>query len=531
MEERYRTFIQTIPDIVYEVEAEGRFTFLNNAVRQLGYNPEELMGKHFKEIIHPDDFENVSHLVALPKYKGRITGDEDSPKFFDERRTVERMTKNLEVRLRLKDKEADYCWAELHSFGKWDRPVVEKNKKLLGSIGIIRDITERKKMEERLQREKIQRLESIGVLAGGLAHDFNNILTVILGNIALAKMDLRPGDAVFKRLDQAEKASDKARNLTHQLLTFSRGGAPIKETVFISRLITDSVGFGLAGSNLRCYLSISHDLWPVECDQTQIVQALNNLIVNAREAQPAGGRIEVWAENTEIRLGERPLLAEGKYVKILVRDYGTGISQGYLPHIFDPYFTTKEKRSGLGLAIAHSIIIRHNGEIKVESEPGKGTSFVIFLPASFQEAVIEKEEEIEEPAQGKGKILLMDDEEDILQIIREALETFGYNVETACDGDEAIKLYQKAKEFDQPFDAVILDLVVPGGMGGKETISKLIEIDPKVKVIVASGYSDYPVLADFKDYGFYDTVAKPYRPEKLNRILRRVMKAEGNHSV
>jgi signal transduction histidine kinase len=382
------------------------------------------------------------------------------------------------------------------------------------------ELTERKRMEEELLR--VQKLESIGVLAGGIAHDFNNLLTAILGNISLTKMYANPEDKGYKRLTEAEKACLRARGLTQQLLTFSKGGAPIKKVAFIRGLIRDSASFALIGSNVRCEFSISGDLWPVEVDEGQISQVINNMVINADQAMLEEGVIRVRAENVNVGLRNGLPLKEGRYVKITIEDNGIGIPEEHLVKIFDPYFTTKQKGNGLGLATAYSIIKGHNGYIEVESEVGVGTKFYVYLPAS-QKEILAKREIKERPVIGRGRILVMDDEEIVRGLTGDVLGYLGYEVEFARDGREAIEKYIRARESKRPFDVVIMDLTIPGGMGGKEAIKRLIEIDPEVKAIVSSGYSNDPVMAEYTKYGFREVITKPYKIEELSKILAKVI--------
>ncbi len=322
---------------------------------------------------------------------------------------------------------------------------------------------------------------------------------------------------------EAERASVKAKDLTQQLLTFSKGGAPVKKTTALTGLLRDSASFSLRGSNVRCKLSIPDDLWHVEVDEGQINQVINNLIINADQAMPEGGTIRVMAEN--ITLSDQYVLPlkSGNYIKISIEDQGVGIPKEHLSKIFAPYFSTKNEGSGLGLAISFSIIKNHDGYISVASQLGIGTTFYIYLPASQKEILIIQDDE-ESPIVGKGRVLIMDDEDSVRDVAGEMLKSIGYEVEFARDGDEAIELYKKAKELGQPFDAVILDLTVPGGMGGKEAVRKLIELDPKVKAVVSSGYSTDPVMADFRQYGFKSIVAKPYMVKELREKKKKVIK-------
>jgi signal transduction histidine kinase/ActR/RegA family two-component response regulator len=385
---------------------------------------------------------------------------------------------------------------------------------------ILRDTSERKKMEEELI--KTSKLESLGILAGGIAHDFNNILTALLGNVSIAKTSVNPEDSLFKRLTEAEKACLRAKDLTQQLLTFSKGGTPIKKTVSLGELLKESADFALRGSNVRCEFSIAEDLWPVEIDEGQINQVINNLIINADQAMPEGGTIEIHAENTLLEAQDGLLLPEGKYVKISIKDQGVGIPREYLIKIFDPYFTTKYKGSGLGLSTSYSIIKNHDGHIDVESQLGVGTIFTIHLPASKKKIPAMKRFK-ETPISGKGRILVMDDEETIRNLLFDMLKDLGYEVELVKDGNETIESYKKARYSGHPFDAVIMDLTIPGGMGGKEAIKILREIDPQLKAIVSSGFSNDPIMSDFHKYGFKGVIAKPYNVEDMSRILHRVI--------
>ncbi len=399
-------------------------------------------------------------------------------------------------------------------------PIRDRMSEIIGVVLVFRDITEKRRLEQDMMRT--QKLESISILAGGIAHDFNNILTAILSNANLARMYTEDAK-IIEKLAQIEKASSQAKDLTQQLLTFSKGGAPVRKTTSISGLIRDSASFALRGSNVRCHFYIPADLWFVDVDEGQISQVINNLIINADQAMPEGGIVRVQAENVYVEEGVLPV-NEGQYVKISITDQGIGIPEKYLQKIFDPYFTTKQRGSGLGLSTSYSIIKHHDGYIDVESETGAGTTFHMYLPASERRE--EKEEKKRgEPVLGQGKILLMDDEAFVRDAASEILQYLGYTVEVAEDGKEAIDLYKKALE-DTPFDAIIMDLTIAGGMGGKEAIQTLQEFDPEVKAIVSSGYSTDPVMADYRKYGFRGVVTKPYSIEELSITLHRVLTEE-----
>jgi PAS domain S-box-containing protein len=399
-------------------------------------------------------------------------------------------------------------------------PLENERHERIGWVQVIRDITERKKMEGEVF--KAQKLESLGILAGGIAHDFNNLLTAILGSISLLKMYGKSHDESYQILEQAEKASMRAKALTQQLLTFAKGGEPFKKTLSIAELLRDSASFGLRGSNVKCEFSIPDDLWPVTVDEGQISQVINNIVINADQAMPEGGIIKINACNLLLANDEVQPLREGKYIKFDIEDRGVGIPVEYLQKIFDPFFTTKRKGSGLGLATAYSVIKKHEGHIAVESEIGKGTTFTFYLPASKEE-LVQKKSEGPTALKGKGKILLMDDEDLLRNFTARMLERIGYEMESASDGSEAIELYAKAKASEKPFDAVIMDLTIPGGIGGQEALKKLSEIDPHVKAIASSGYSNDPVISGFGDYGFMGVIIKPYRIEELSDILSKVI--------
>ena len=405
-----------------------------------------------------------------------------------------------------------------------ERRVEERTSELKKAYEkLLQEVTERKRLEEELL--KSQKLESIGILAGGIAHDFNNILTAILTYITLANMDASPGTKLSKRLSEAEKATLRASDLTRQLLTFSKGGQPVMTSVVLNQLIRDSADFVLRGSNVKSEYIIAEDLWPVEADEGQISQVINNLAINAGQAMPEGGIVEISAKNMTVNEESGLPLKEGKYVNISIKDHGHGIPEEILPKIFDPYFTTKQIGSGLGLAVTYSIIKNHNGHIAVTSKAGSETTFDIYLPASDKQCLtdVSKDEKIET---GSGRILIMDDQEMIRDAAGEILKNLGYEVETCIDGAEAVELFRQAKESGHPFDAVIMDLTVPGGMGGMEAMEKLIELDPEVRAIVSSGYSNDPVMSNFREYGFREVIVKPYKISEVSKKLRRVLSVQ-----
>jgi len=396
---------------------------------------------------------------------------------------------------------------------------LERNRTLV----IFTDITER----ERVQREilKTQKLESLGVLAGGIAHDFNNVLTGILGNISFAQMFLDPSHKALKPLQQAEQASKRAAELAHQLLTFAKGGKPNIKAVSARHLIDESVALVLRGSNVRAIMEMPDSLHAINVDAGQISQSFTNILINAAQAMPGGGILTIAAENQRLNAGNSYSLPAGEYVRFTFRDEGCGIAEEDQKRIFDPYFTTKSGGTGLGLSSVHSIVFKHGGHIAVSSTPGKGTTFEIILPSAgtvFEEnaAVLEMTANARHPA---GSVLVMDDEEMIRIMTAGLLEALGYRVRTCATGEEAVSLYVSAKQAGQPYSAVIMDLTVPGGMGGKDAASRILTTDPEARLIVSSGYSNDPVMAEYESYGFRGSVLKPYTVEEIARTLNRVL--------
>ncbi len=399
-------------------------------------------------------------------------------------------------------------------------PIRGEDGALQGVVVVFRDVTDQHRMEEELL--KAQKLESVGVLAGGIAHDFNNILTSILGNLSLAAVQVGAESAARGRLAEAEKACQRARALTSQLLTFSRGGAPVRKAEAVGVLIRETAGFALAGANSRCRFELPSDLWSVEIDEGQISQVVHNLVVNADQAMPDGGSITVRAENVTITGKEGLPLAPGRYVRVSVEDEGQGILPEHFASIFDPYFTTKRDGNGLGLAVCFNVIRQHGGFITARSAPGSGATFTFYLPVSAGPAA-ESPPPGDAGIRGAGRILVMDDDPEILDVAGEMLKHLDYDPSFARDGVEVIARYREAKESGAPFSAVIMDLTIPGGMGGREAVRRLIEIDPDARVIVSSGYSNDPVMAAFGDYGFRGVIAKPYLLATFASVLSEVL--------
>ncbi|MDD2541633.1 MAG: ATP-binding protein [Desulfuromonadaceae bacterium] len=396
------------------------------------------------------------------------------------------------------------------------------------TLVIFTDITERESQQDELIKK--QKLESIGVLAGGIAHDFNNILTAILGNISFASMFIGHNDKAEAPLLQAEKATKRAAELAHQLLTFAKGGQPLTRSVAPRQLIEDSLSLVLRGSTVQSSVEIPEGLHSIEADAGQISQAFNNLIINAVQAMPGGGTLSIQTENVSFDTTTNPFaLPAGEYVSFKFSDEGCGIPVETLKNIFDPYFTTKPGGSGLGLASVQSIVSKHGGHISVTSAVNSGTTFKILLPASKDSVLVEEtlSREIVTDRLDTGSqasILVMDDEKILRDLAVTMLGELGYRVTTSADGDEAVTLYKSALESGTAFSAVIMDLTIPGAMGGQEAAQAILAIDPHAQLIVSSGYSNDPVMADFQSYGFSAVVFKPYSVTDIAGVLNTLLK-------
>jgi PAS domain S-box-containing protein len=410
----------------------------------------------------------------------------------------------------------------------WRARVIESSGGMEGVVWSVEDISHRIQMEEELL--KIKKLESVAVLAGGIAHDFNNILVAVIGNISLAERLSEAQPQVRELLQRAGKASLRARELVVKLLTFAGGGEPARGgATSLGDLLRETVPFILSGSNVKYRLDIPEDIWLVRMERGQVDQVFQNLVLNADQSMPEGGVVTVSCSNVETGISDIPGLQQGRYVRVLVTDTGQGIGDGHIDRIFDPYFSTKQKDSqkgsGLGLSIVHSIVTRHNGRIDVDSRPGEGTTFTLHLPAA--DGMVDDQKHGEEIiVRGKGRIMIMDDEEIVRRVVCDMLSYLGYEGVEAIDGQEAIDLYRDSLQSGRKIDAVIMDLTIPGGMGGKEAVRRLQELDPGVRAIVSSGYSDDPVIHDYGSAGFCDIVAKPYQLIELSRTLTRVLTGE-----
>jgi PAS domain S-box-containing protein len=399
-------------------------------------------------------------------------------------------------------------------------PIHDMHGQAIGAVLVLRDVTERARLEGEILRAS--KLESVGILAGGIAHDFNNLLTVVMGNITLATLDSQAMASAGRWLQDAERGVMRARDLTQQLLTFARGGEPIRSAVKLPEVVREAAQFALHGSKVRCEFAIEDGLWTAEVDKGQIGQVVQNLVINAVQAMPDGGVMHIAMRNQHLAAMSVAQLDEGDYLCITIADTGSGIRTEHLARIFDPYFTTKKSGSGLGLATVYSIIRKHQGHIDVESEMGRGTRFRFWLPASPEARPAVAEAAPAHTAQ-TGRVLFMDDEDTIRSLAEALLRRLGFEVVSVADGQEALRVYAEAMKGGGRFDLVIMDLTVPGGMGGREAMEELAKIDPGVKGIVSSGYSSDPVMANYKAHGFRGMVAKPYRLTDLAKTIRSVL--------
>jgi PAS domain S-box-containing protein len=496
-EQRYRAIVENAYDLIIEINSQGMCNYVSpNCEAVLGYDSTDMLGKSFFDFVYPEERQALTE--SFHTHIGSL--------------------QEIDITCRLQTKQGEWRWFESHI-----HPFRTSMGKVNGVI-VTRDITEQKRVEE--ERLRATKLESVGLLAGGIAHDFNNILTSVFANIGLAKMitakDASSNPSVVERLSAAEKACLRARDLTKQLLTFAKGGTPVKSTTSIASIIGDTVEFALRGSSVRCCLQIPEHVWPVVVDEGQISQVLQNLVINAEQAMPEGGVIEVTVENDSILSPSDLPLKPGNYVRVTVTDQGIGIPQDHLSKIFDPYFTTKQKGSGLGLATTYSIIKRHEGHISVSSALGQGACFTLYLPASSTKET-SRDETPNELICGKGRILIMDDEDEIQEVLGKMLEHLGFEVDFASEGEKALSDYTDAFQQGSPYVATILDLTIPGGMGGKETLRQIKALHPEAAVIVSSGYSNDPVMGRFQEFGFSGVIAKPYNLLDLSKVLSQIL--------
>ncbi len=488
-ESRYRDLFENAHDIIQILQPDGKLLYVNNSWRQtFGYDEEEIKDLSIFDIISPDCQDHCEDTF------GKIISEE----------------KTHYITTIFTAKNGRQVLIEGNAICKFE------GGKPLYTQCIFRDVTEKKRMEEELI--KAQKLESVGVFAGGIAHDFNNLLQAIIGNISLAKMYIDPQNKAYERLEKTEKASVLAQNLTQQLLTFSKGGEPIKSVTALSEIVTEATTFSLRGSKVKCHYQLADNLWPVEADKGQLSQVTQNLAINASQAMPEGGILTIRATNITLDASTIATLPDGNYIKITFQDQGSGISKENITKIFDPYFSSKKAGSGLGLAISYSIINNHGGLITADSQPGQGALFTIYLPAA--QGIIPAQKKVaSQSTLEKGRILVLDDDEIVLDVLHEMLTVLGCENDAAKEGNQAIALYKKAFQAGKPYSGVIMDLTIPGGMGGKETLALLQQINPEVRAIVSSGYANDPIMANFRAHGFCGVFPKPYTIEDLSQAL------------
>jgi PAS domain S-box-containing protein len=493
--------LRSIGDGVLSTDREGRIVLMNKVAESLtGWSLEEAHGRPLAEVFH------------IIRESDRLPGENPVEKVLKTSAIVSLANHTVLV-------SRDGREMIIADSGA---PIRDKEGKTIGVVLVFRDNTDKQRSYDNLI--KADKIESIGVLAGGIAHDFNNLLGGIFGYIELARGYAGPNEKVVTTLDKALKVFNRARDLTRQLLTFSKGGSPDKKAASIGQLLEETAHFALSGSNVRCRLTVPKNLWVCEIDAGQIAQAIDNILINAQHAMPQGGEISIGAENIIVESGFPAPLTPGRYVKISIKDRGTGIAREHLQKIFDPFFTTKQKGSGLGLATSYSILQKHGGFIDVESVLGAGSTFILYLPASRElpQSRVEPPKLPAKAHRGQGYILVMDDEEFIRDVACIMLTNLGYTVDCAASGEQTIAFVKDLAERNLTYGAVILDLTVPGGMGGKETLKKLTALYPGIKAIASSGYSDDPVMADPKKYGFVDRITKPYLKEEMSTVLARV---------
>ncbi|HWA26005.1 MAG TPA: PAS domain S-box protein [Lacunisphaera sp.] len=499
--ERLAVTLRAMNECVITTDVTGLIQYMNPAAAILtGWRADEVQGREVGEICRLESSRTeqpVEMPISLVARGDRVA---DLPAHT---RLITRGGANRQI---------EGCCAPIHA----------ADSKVVGTVIVFRDVTEQEQLEQELVRAT--RLESVGVLAGGIAHDFNNILTAVMGNLALAQLDIPPDSPAGASLRSAEKAALRARDLTQQLLTFAKGGEPVRAAVQLEAIVREMAAFALHGSHVKAHYDMAPNLWPADADKGQIGRVVQNLVINAVQAMPKGGTLRIMARNDPHDGLSHPSLTRGDYIQIAISDTGEGIKQEHLTRIFDPYFTTKQTGTGLGLAAVYSIVKKHNGHIEVESQLGQGTTFRIWLPALRQElAKLDSRTPWDKPALIKGRVLFMDDEQIIRDMAVSLLQRFGLNVDCAVDGDEAVRKYRGAMDRGMRYDLVIMDLTVPGGMGGLVALGHLRQIDPQVKAIVSSGYSSDPVLANYRAHGFAAVMAKPYEVDELSRVLREVL--------
>ena len=457
---------------------------------------DELSGKRLDQLLHPDD----RHLCSLVT---PISDDAERPG-------------SRSQEWRFIDKSGDTVWGVVTV--TWLR---NEDGEPLSTVLMVQDVTIRKRMERDLVR--VEKLESLGLLAGGIAHEFNNVLAVILGNVSLASMMSDGNQSLAEALEQASAATHRARALTSKLMTFAKGGHPVKRVTSVEELLRRSASLCLRGSSVVPRFDVHQDLAHAELDAAQMEQVFTNLIANAQLAMPHGGQVIIAARNVSLGADSSLPLPPGRYVQVDISDEGVGISPENLAHVFDPFFSRWDAGNGLGLAIAHSVVKRHGGHISAHSELGVGSTFRVYLAAADADETAASEVRPTGAIAGSGRVLVMDDEPDVQRVTAAMLRACGVEADLVSDGATAVTTFAAAAEAGRPYAAVILDLTVPGGLGGAEIIGRLREIDPEIRAIVSSGYSVSPVIAEYRRHGFAGVLPKPYTIADLRSALQAVL--------
>ena len=493
--DRYQALFRLVQAGIAVMNNRGYIQDANPAFeRLLGYSREELTEVRLDDLVSKQDRSRIATLATSAIQSG---------------------THHLDAEMRLRTRNGEEIWVHLSTtFLRDERGLIA------GGITIAQDLEERKLVQAELLR--VEKLESLALLAGGIAHDFNNTLTALMGSVSLAQMESHDSALVEQRLDLALRAANQARALTEQLLTFAKGGMPIRASACIVDLLHETAALSLQGSNVGYTLEAPDSVWFGDFDRGQVNQVFTNILINADQSMPDGGMIRISVDNCDLSEGTTLPLEAGRYLRVAVTDTGRGIPKKHLSRIFDPFFTTKNLGSGLGLATSFSVIHRHGGHIQVKSVVEEGTTFTVYLPASAEAPPVEVPRNLFETLE-RHRILVMDDEEFVREIIARMLEKLGQEAVTTENGAQALSAWKEAKESSQPFDLAIMDLTIPGAMGGVEAIHELLAMDPSARAVVSSGYSSSPVLSQFEEYGFVGRVSKPYSLKELYAVLKSVL--------
>ncbi len=495
-EQRFRSFVENANDVVFALTSSGTFSYVSPQWKEsIGYDLSDVIGKPFVPFVHPDDVPACYAFLALVLSTGE---------------------KQRGVEYRVLHKNGTWLWYTANGSR------INDSDGSVSFIGIGRDITEQKLAQNELM--KTQKLESISILAAGIAHNFNNVLTGVIGYISFARKHLDDYGKAAPLLEAAEKSSFRAASLARQLLTFSKGGVPFRTLASAEKLVQESMSLFLSGSSIK---GIVHNraTQTVNVDSQQINQAFNNIVLNSVHAMPHGGILTARIEDFRLDKDNIFLLKPGNYVKIAFEDCGCGIVKDHLHKVFDPYFTTRANGTGLGLSTTQSIITKHNGHIDIVSDVNRGTTVTVLLPGNDDFPSADPGETVAIGNNPAGvSLLIMDDEEDIRDLVFRRMSELGYQVHTCGNGEEAVELYKNSWESGTLLPIAILDQLIPGGMGGDEAAKRILSIDPRARLIVSSGYSDDPIMTNYKNYGFCDTLSKPYNTDTLLQVIQRVQK-------